>query len=206
MPLLGKTKQVALSEFRCAEILEAARKVFALKGFNAATMDEIAETAGVAKGTVYLYFKSKREIYLAAVRQGFASVTEQTRSNMEAAGTPAEKLRAFIATHLQYAEDNREFVKIYHSEFNNVVHPACIDEDFRARYVRHTSTLTKVLDEAAALGEVRAMRTETAAYTIFEMIRGLVVQRLLGWSTASVEEDVEFLFQLIWKGVAPAHA
>ncbi|HVB38785.1 MAG TPA: helix-turn-helix domain-containing protein, partial [Vicinamibacterales bacterium] len=65
MPLEGRTKQDVLSEFRCAEILTAARGVFARKGYQAATMDDIAGAAGVGKGTLYLYYRSKRDIYLA---------------------------------------------------------------------------------------------------------------------------------------------
>ena len=70
MALTGKTKHDVVSEFRCGEILAAARKVFAVRGFNEATVDEIAAAAGIAKGTVYLYFSSKKDIYLAALKQG----------------------------------------------------------------------------------------------------------------------------------------
>ena len=60
-----RTKKDVVTEFRTAGILEAARKVFAKKGFNDATVDDIANAAGVAKGTVYLYYRSKREVYFA---------------------------------------------------------------------------------------------------------------------------------------------
>ena len=69
MSALKKTKQDVVSEFRSAEIVGVARKVFARKGFHDATVDEIAETAGLAKGTVYVYFRSKRSLYL-ALHQG----------------------------------------------------------------------------------------------------------------------------------------
>ena len=52
MPVLGRTPKEVLKEFRTAALLEAARRVFAKKGFHAATVDEIAGAAGVAKGTV----------------------------------------------------------------------------------------------------------------------------------------------------------
>jgi AcrR family transcriptional regulator len=64
------TKQEVVSEFRCNEILDAARKIFAKKGFADATMDEIAATCGLAKGTLYLYFKSKRDVYLRTLQHG----------------------------------------------------------------------------------------------------------------------------------------
>ncbi len=67
---MPRTKQDVVTEFRCSEILEAARKTFAVQGFAATTMDAIAEQAHIAKGTLYLYFPSKRDIYMAALRQG----------------------------------------------------------------------------------------------------------------------------------------
>lgn len=56
-----KTKQQVVSEFRRTAIVDAARTVFARKGFARGIMDEIANEAKMAKGTVYLYFRSKKE-------------------------------------------------------------------------------------------------------------------------------------------------
>src|SRR5262249_40777891 len=116
MPVLGKTKQEVLSEFRSSEILEAARKVFAMKGFDQATVEEIAETAEVAKGTVYLYFPSKRSIYLAALRQGVEALYERTKEEMAKANSAQQKLRVFIEARLRYFDENRDFFRIYYSE------------------------------------------------------------------------------------------
>jgi len=62
MPVLGRTKKDVLSEFRKSELLTAARTVFGKKGFHDASIEEIAELAEVAKGTVYLYYRSKRDL------------------------------------------------------------------------------------------------------------------------------------------------
>src|SRR5882672_1864141 len=91
-----KTKQEVVSEFRCGTILEAARKVFARKGFELATVDDVAEAAGVAKGTLYLYFRSKRDIYLAALRRGVLDLNQETARLVAASPTLEAKLRAFI--------------------------------------------------------------------------------------------------------------
>ncbi|MGD0199131.1 MAG: TetR/AcrR family transcriptional regulator [Bryobacteraceae bacterium] len=201
MPLLGKTKHAVVSEFRCGEILEAARRVFARKGFSGATMDDIAEAAGLAKGTLYLYFPSKRRVYLAALKRGFIRLIEETERNVEAAATAAEKIRAFITTRIRDAEENRNFVRIYHAEFGNTG-PPHLDKELRSLYLRQVETLEAVLREAAVEGQIRPVRADAAAVIVYEMTRGLVMQRLLGWSTATAEQDIDFLFELIWKGLA----
>ena len=54
---------------RPAEIVEAALEVFAERGFSAARLDDVAARAGISKGTLYLYFPSKEELFKAVVRQ-----------------------------------------------------------------------------------------------------------------------------------------
>src|SRR5580692_13152917 len=119
-----RTKQYIVSEFRCTEILDAARKIFAKKGFADATMDEIAATCGLAKGTLYLYFKSKQDVYLRTLQHGTAELLERVTANMSGVTGVRAKLRANIATRLEHAEANRDFIKIYLTEFVNVTHPA----------------------------------------------------------------------------------
>ncbi|HEY1207116.1 MAG: TetR/AcrR family transcriptional regulator [Bryobacteraceae bacterium] len=201
MTVARKSKQAVVSEFRCAEILGAARKVFARRGFDGATVEEIAEAAGLAKGTVYLYFPSKREIYLEALRQGISRLTAEMKRNVAAAPAPADKVRAFVETRVRYAEEHRDLVKIYHSEFGNFG-AAQVNKECRSLYLEQIRMLEAVLEEAVASGHIRSLRAGAAAFTISEMIRGLILQRLFGWSRESVANDVEFLLEMIWKGLA----
>src|SRR3974390_679413 len=167
MPVLGKTKKHVVSEFRCSEILEAARSVFARKGFNHATVDDIAEAAGVAKGTIYLYFPSKREIYLETLRQGLVALQEEVRQSMESAHDAAAKVLAFIRTRLAYSERNRDFIRIYYTEFNNMlIHPVHVREEFRDLYDRQAAALARVLEDGIRHRHVRALDAAVTARII----------------------------------------
>ncbi|MGI8991409.1 MAG: TetR/AcrR family transcriptional regulator [Bryobacteraceae bacterium] len=198
----SKTKQEIVTEFRSAEILEAARRVFAEKGFNAATVDDVADAARVAKGTLYLYFKSKRDIYLAALKQGIEAINEETHRRVEEERTIQDKLRTFIDTRVRYFEENGDFFKIYHSEFSNILLcPTQVPEDFRDLYLQQVKALEKILRNAAKHGKIRNLPVNSLALTIYDMTRALIVQRLLGGRNTGMDEDVEFLFDLIWKGM-----
>src|ERR1700733_6921303 len=155
MALAGKNKQEVVSEFRCAEILAAARGVFGKRGFNEATVDEIASAAGIAKGTVYLYFSSKRDIYLAALKHGLTELMDRTRTNMNSAKGIQARLHAFIRTRMEYAEANRDFIKIYHSEFGNLTKAATADKEFQQLYLQQAKELEVVLQSAMDGGEIR---------------------------------------------------
>lgn len=199
----SRTKQEVVAEFRHSGILDAARRVFARKGFENATVDDIAESAGIAKGTVYLYFRSKRDIYLAALKQGAIELNHETRRRMDAVPTAQEKIRAFVSTRIQYFEQNRDFFRIYQSEFGNLFHPAQLNEEFKDLCYGQGKALKGILDGLMRDGQIRPMRTDLAAFTIHDITRGLIFQRLLGWSRASAEDDVDSLFDLLWKGLKP---
>ena len=201
MAIAGRTKQEVVSEYRCAEILSAARTVFATKGFADATVDDIAAAAGIAKGTIYLYFSSKRDIYLAALKQGLTELQERTRVSMAAATGIRAKLRAFVRTRLEYAETNRDFIRIYHSEFGNLTNAAACHGEFQQLYLKQAKTLETVLQNSVTTGELPSLRVDFAAFFIYDMVKGVMMQRLLEWSTGTMEEDIELLSQLLWKGL-----
>jgi AcrR family transcriptional regulator len=202
MPFKGKNKQKVVAEFRRAEILEAARKVFAKMGFEQATVDRIADTAGVAKGTLYLYFPSKREVYLDALRQGIETLQQATVRRMAESKDIAGQIHAFIDTRVRFFEENRDFFRIYHSEFGNLlIHPAHLTKSFRDLYCKQGKMLASVIEKAVKQRTIECDRPELTAFAIYEMTRGLITQRLLGWSQSKVEEDIESLFQLVWKGI-----
>ena len=202
MPVLGKTKQEVLSQFRCSEILEAARVVFAKKGFSRSTVEDIAEAAGVAKGTLYLYFPSKEAIYMEALRQGVGALRERTRKKLEAAPATADKIRAFIETRIEYFDENRDFFKIYYSELANVFSPpSSFRKDFQTLYREQARALEAVLREGIKRGELRPLPPGPTAFAIYDLTRGLIARRLLGWSKASAAEDLSSLLDLVWKGM-----
>lgn len=203
MSTVIKTKKDVVTEFRTAGILEAARSVFATKGFNDATVDDIANAAGVAKGTVYLYYRSKRDIYFSALKFGIQQMYAALEDQLKAESTTEGKLRALIAVKLAYFDENRDFFKIYYSELGNLcIHPGAIDSEFKTLYLEQAKVIESILREGARRRVLRAVRAEQAAFAISDIIRGVVTQRLLGWSKSKTTQDVDFIFDLIWKGIA----
>src|SRR5438309_11167252 len=85
-------------------ILDASERIFARHGFFAARVSEIAKEAGVADGTIYLYFKSKDDLLISLFESRMKQVNEQLRAAI-ADRAPAEQLRAFIRAYLQLVAD-----------------------------------------------------------------------------------------------------
>ena len=96
------------ADARTPEILDAALACFAEKGFAATRMDNIAARAGIAKGTIYLYFDSKEAVFKALARQSIGEqIAEVTRAVQAFEGHSAELLRFVITTIGHFAQVQR---------------------------------------------------------------------------------------------------
>lgn len=97
-------------------ILDAAVSVFAEKGFHAARVSDVAARAGVADGTVYLYFKSKEEILTAAINTAFDAFVSRAKAELAAIDSPADKLRRLARMHLEALGSNRDLAVVFQME------------------------------------------------------------------------------------------
>src|SRR5436309_11849374 len=88
------SRQAASAQRRSA-ILHAARTVFARQGYADTVVEDIATEAGIAKGTLYLYFPSKEQIYMAALLEEARRLDADSRAAMSAAATWRDKLGAY---------------------------------------------------------------------------------------------------------------
>ena len=203
MSYLGRTKDEVVSEFRRGEILDAAHAVFARKGFSDATVGDIAEAAGVAKGTVYLYFKSKDQIYLAALQRGLDQLHAETKAALARPKSAREMLRAFVETKVAFFEANREFFRIYFAEFGNTIpHALPAHKEFERRFLEQVALIDAALLSAMKHGEVRRQALTGAGFSIFAVVHSLVTRRVQGWSRGPLAEEVDATVELLWKGLA----
>ena len=84
-----KTKDEVVKDFRTGEIVRAARRVIGELGFDEASMERIAHEAGIAKGTIYLYFRNKEELLAHVAEHGFRELMERARLATRARAAPS---------------------------------------------------------------------------------------------------------------------
>ncbi len=97
-------------------ILDAAVAVFAEKGFHVARVSDIADRAGVADGTVYLYFRNKEEILMSAINTAFDAFVAQARVELSRIPSPADKLHRLAKMHLGALGSNRNLAVVFQME------------------------------------------------------------------------------------------
>ena len=117
-------------EQRRAAVLEVARGIFAQKGYHATSIDDIIEAAGIARGTFYLYFESKRAIFDELLDELFATLQAQVHRIDVGPGAapPVEQMNATVDRVLQTLLENREMARILLRE------AVGIDDEFDASW------------------------------------------------------------------------
>jgi len=197
-----KTRKEVLSEWRHKEILETARRIFASLGYAATNVEEIAREAGMAKGTLYLYYKSKEDVLVAVLASDLESLTNKTIDGMSAAKTFEERLTVFLNLRLAYLQHNQDFLRIYFAEFGGrCTRPARRSEVLDMYFWRAIDFMRQCLQEAMAQGELRAVPVEPAAFAIFDLTKGFLERHLRGWAHLPLEEDLAFTHSLIMNGL-----
>ncbi|UCG66673.1 MAG: TetR/AcrR family transcriptional regulator [Deltaproteobacteria bacterium] len=98
------------------KIIDAATKVFAKKGFYNAKVSEIAQEAGIADGTIYIYFKHKDDILISLFEEKMQEVLDNMKQQISLESDPLKKIEKFALVHLKLIQDNKDIAEIIQVE------------------------------------------------------------------------------------------
>ena len=133
-------------------------------------MDDVAVASGVGKGTLYRYFRSKRDLYLAVTFEGIGRLRREIEAAMRTAEPPARKLERIVRCTLGYFWDRRGFFALIHQ------HEHRPDRDVREWWRRRQELVQLVqgaFDQAIAAAQVRRIDSRIATEMLFGMMRGV---------------------------------
>lgn len=109
---VGRPKDDSLAARRQEEILEVATKIFASDGYQNADLQEVADELGVAKGTLYRYFPSKQELFLACVDHGRNRLGTQVMASLQVSTDPLKTIAAAIRAFFAFFDAHPELVEL----------------------------------------------------------------------------------------------
>lgn len=132
-------------EHRKEEIVDAAQKVFFEKGLHVATVDEIAEAAELSKGTIYVYYKSKEDLYLAVVMRGMQILHDMIERVIESEHNVVKALTRLQETYFEYFEKHRNYFRMLHFLQTPQFHGQVSDEMIEAASRDNQRTWTLVI-------------------------------------------------------------
>jgi AcrR family transcriptional regulator len=195
------SKTDVVTDFRRSQLLDAARERFGKHGLAGTTVDGIAKSAGVAKGTVYLYYKSKEDILRHVLDEDLRQLHDDTVPIITGSGSIEDKLKRFFVSALTFFDLKRDFFEQVHFEMGTDVRKKCqqkLEIVFRAQ----VDSWEETLGEARRAGVVGDLNLSASALMIVALASGLAKQRLRGWTSGPIEELAEQTSAALWKGLA----
>jgi AcrR family transcriptional regulator len=191
-----------LIEARRNQILDAAAKVFAKKGFHCATTKRIANQAGVAEGTIYNYFDSKGDL-LIDIMMRLSAVENMGRELTEALDEDAQDTLLAIARHrMALIEQNYETLRA-------VLPEMLVNSDLRRQFYRRfvqplAVLLERYVEARIESGDVRPVDVPLAVRSVQGMFIGLMILRILGDDMLATQWDdlPEALVDLLFGGLS----
>lgn len=160
-------------------ILSAAESVFAEHGFFHAKVSQIAQKAGVADGTIYLYFKSKDDLLISLFETRMTQVCEAMVSAIAADKTNTDKLRTFVKTHLGMVQEHPNLAEVLTVELRQSA--KFMKEHSNPKFAEYLKILATIIADGQRSGELDdAVPAPAAARGIFGMVDELALAWLLG--------------------------
>ena len=177
-----------------SELIEVARQLFATQGFDNTTMNEIAAKSGKGRRTLYTYFKSKSEVFMAVVETETNRIIEHIEDILPLNIPADEKLKRYILSRLDQVKDtvvrNGDVIKLEHAR--------------RRLDVRELAILRAILQQGIDEGTFEVDNASVVAVTIHYALRGLDLPNIKGQFTALGVPTIrvrETIFKMIFYGI-----
>jgi TetR/AcrR family fatty acid metabolism transcriptional regulator len=185
-------------------ILDAATKVFAERGFHSATVAEIARIAGVADGTIYLYFKGKDDLLLRLFDEKMTDLLSEARAALAGEPDAPARLRRFIQLHLSAVERNPDLAAVLIVELRQSAQfLKAADRNKLAAYI---DLIAEVVKAGQDSGQIAA---SVSPATVKRAIFGALDELALGWLVSgrrtSLKKTAAEVAEWLVRGLLPAH-
>jgi len=178
---------------------QAVAKVLAEQGLAGLTMERVAKEAGIAKGTLYLYFEDKDELLQSAVQSSMEPLEQELDKVLDSELAPDQKLEAIVKKSLGYFDAHRNFLRIFlNPEFSR----PRMKQQGRDRHRRLVGKVARVFKEGVHGGYFRPF-PEVKASGIFVMGCVAVIQaRLWEETPPALADDVQLFLDIFFQGIA----
>ena len=189
-------------------ILLSSRKLIEEIGFSALTMDKVAQKAGIAKGTVYLYFKDKDDLLEKVLSSGFERMFERIKIRIAKENGTVNKLKSLINENIKHIYENRYFFKtIFLDEVNVVFLKKKSKESFNLRRKRYTDFIGEIIKSGIESGEFRKdLNHSKSGYMLVSLIKTSAIYNFLNGmfdlTPDRIEKDAEEILNLFLHGIS----
>ncbi len=160
-------------------IIDAAEKVLFSKGFESATMDEIADMAELSKGTLYLYFRSKEDLQFAIFMRGSDILMKMMKDNLSEKSNGYRGLLELADSFIRFSRENRDYFNLFMYYESSRMAALNIDQDQLQVYLKEQSPLALVTHQVVRGMQDGSLRNDLSAEvfsaTLWSQMLGVLI-------------------------------
>ncbi|MBO0859820.1 MAG: TetR/AcrR family transcriptional regulator [Chloracidobacterium sp.] len=182
-------------------ILRAAARVFAQSGYFNAKVSDVARTAGVADGTVYLYFKNKDDLLTSIFDWAMGEFINQVKSELAEIEDPGEKLRLFAHLHFSMLEQERDIAIVFQIELRQST--KFMEQFSTTHLAQYLQMLREIIEEGQRLDIFRKrLNSKVVAKFLFGALDEMATNWVLSHNHQSLTAMVEPVLDIFLNGVS----
>ena len=196
---LGRPVDETLPGRRREEILDAAARLFAERGFSDTDTQALVDSLGVGKGTLYRYFASKEDLFLATVDRAMCRLRETVDAATSNIADPLALMQSAISAYLRFFEENPGYVKLLiqeRAQFKDRKKPTYF-EHCEKNIGRWHDLFTRLIAE----GRVREVSVERLTGVISNLVYGTMFTTYFAGRTVPIDEQVRDILDLVFNGI-----
>lgn len=184
-------------------IIRQAASSFAQLGFDQANINMIAEQAGIGKGTIYLYFENKRELFLSMLRYIAQDHISAVRTALATEGTIQQRLERLFCVFAHLSQEERDSFNVYMSALYGV------NRAFQAEATKllrdYVTTIALLLEQYQARGEIVCKNVEATALMILSLTESYILSAtVLGQSEQTIIHQARLMSEMVLHGITPS--
>ena len=184
------------------EIVSAAEKVFAAKGFFPTTMSDIAREAEFGTGTLYKYFKSKEELYFTLIDEKVEEINRLVKDELSRKTSAVERIKKVLELQFGFFERNRDFFRIYISERNRFEWTVKDDlgKGLHEKMVTYINILAGVMRQGIKGGEFKSMNPMDLAHTLVGIVNSFVFEWMISHEPYPLISKLDTVLKIFLEG------
>ena len=185
------------------EILSAAEKVFAAKGFFSTTMSDIAREAEFGTGSLYKYFKSKEDLYVTLIDEKVEEINGPVKAELSRNAAAVERIKKVLGLQFEFFERNRDFFRIYTSERNRFEWTVKdeLGKDLHEKMVAYIHLLAGVMKQGIEKGEFKPLDPMDLAHALVGIVNSFVFEWIISRESYPLISKLDTVLQIFLGGV-----
>ena len=191
---------------RKQDILNTAARLFSERDFHEVTVEDIATEVGLSKGTLYLYFKNKDELFFSIIQDRFERLYKRIKEVVQCEGPFEPCVRKFIQTYIAFFDEHRAFFKIIQSEKTRLSMEDTfkMQDYFKKIMTMYFATVNSFIRKGQKEGAIRPLNPRAVTKMLIGTIHTFTFDRLIFGSDSDLEAEEALVMDMIWNGIRAA--